>query len=172
MGVLVNHRWGHGSGLRPQRAQRVNTVVADARHSSTGFFDVANSTARISSVSPALTEEPRISFALNALDLQLAGKVRKRRGFFVEAGANDGVSQSNTLYFERYLGWRGLLIEPIPELWEKCRRNRPKAIVEKCALVSLNYPEREIDMRYCNLLVSFVAPGDLKKLTRHTSSRA
>ena len=34
-------------------------------------------------------------------------------GFFIEAGANDGVVQSNTFYFEKELNWTGLLIEPI-----------------------------------------------------------
>jgi FkbM family methyltransferase len=92
------------------------------------------------------------SFALNSLDVKLASYLRMKRGFFIEAGAHDGVTQSNTLYFERYLGWRGLLIEPIPELWEKCRRNRPNAIVEQCALVSCDYPDREINMQYCNLM--------------------
>jgi FkbM family methyltransferase len=73
-------------------------------------------------------------------------------GFFIEAGANDGVSQSNTLYFEKYCRWRGLLIEPIPELAALCRRNRPACIVENCALVPLGFPLSEIKMHYCNLM--------------------
>ncbi|RXG70946.1 Protein Star [Armadillidium vulgare] len=36
----------------------------------------------------------------------------KRRGFFVEAGALDGEFLSNTLWLEKYKGWKGLLIEP------------------------------------------------------------
>ena len=32
-------------------------------------------------------------------------------GFFVEAGAVDGFFESNTYYFERFEGWRGVLIE-------------------------------------------------------------
>lgn len=99
-----------------------------------------------------LKAQRRASFALNALDVKLACYLRMKKGFFIEAGANDGVTQSNTLYFERYLGWRGLLIEPVPELWEKCLHNRPNAIVEQCALVSSNYPNRQIDMQYCNLM--------------------
>src|SRR5215831_4591146 len=79
---------------------------------------------------------PRHSFGLNLLDVKLAEHLSSRRGFFVEAGANDGLAQSNTLYLERYLGWRGLLVEPIPELARLCRVNRPRAMVEECALVS------------------------------------
>jgi FkbM family methyltransferase len=92
------------------------------------------------------------SFGLNGLDLRLAERIGSRNGFFVEAGANDGVSQSNTLYFEKYRGWRGLLIEPVPELFEKCRRNRPKCMTENAALVSSGYRGPRVAMRYCNLM--------------------
>jgi len=92
------------------------------------------------------------SFALDNLDKKLASYITKRNGFFIEVGANDGVSQSNTLYFEKYLGWTGLLIEAIPELAEKCKRNRPKCIVENCALVSRDYPYPTVTMWYCNLM--------------------
>jgi len=95
----------------------------------------------------------RKSFALDQLDKKLELYLPPlKEGFFVEAGANDGVSQSNTLYFERYMGWRGLLIEAIPELADQCRRNRPRCIVENCALVAADYPEDTIEMQYCNLM--------------------
>jgi hypothetical protein len=34
----------------------------------------------------------------------------KRGGVFVEAGAYDGETFSNTLYLEKRLGWTGLLV--------------------------------------------------------------
>lgn len=43
---------------------------------------------------------------------------------FCEVGAFDGVQSSNTLLFEEMFGWTGLLIEPNPRQWEKCRVNR------------------------------------------------
>ena len=101
----------------------------------------------------SLSREKPASFALNGLDLKLAARLgHPRHGFFIEAGANDGLAQSNTLYFERYLGWRGLLIEPIPVLAEACRRNRPKDIVENAALVPFGFAGDTIEMRYCNLM--------------------
>lgn len=36
----------------------------------------------------------------------------KLNGYFIEAGAEDGEFLSNTLFFERFRGWRGLLVEP------------------------------------------------------------
>lgn len=75
-----------------------------------------------------------------------------RNGFFVEAGANDGIAQSNTLRLERKLGWRGLLIEPIPELAAKCRKNRPGSTVENCALVASDTPDGSVTMHHCGLM--------------------
>jgi FkbM family methyltransferase len=71
---------------------------------------------------------------------------------FVELGANDGFSQSNTYYFERFRGWRGVLIEPIPELYEKAKHRRPKAKVFNAACVPFDYAAPSVSMTYCNLM--------------------
>ena len=92
------------------------------------------------------------SFALKGLDLALLPWLDFRDGFFIEAGANNGVKFSNTLFFERYRNWRGLLIEPIPDLAAQCRENRPACIVENCALVAGDSAQREVAMRYCNMM--------------------
>lgn len=94
----------------------------------------------------------RQSSGMDGLDRKLEPYLNIRGGFFVEAGANNGVDQSNTLYFEKYRGWHGILVEPIPEIAAECRKNRPKAAVENCALVPSGYPDAEIEMRYCNLM--------------------
>jgi len=46
-------------------------------------------------------------FGLNNLDEKLEKYLNFDNGYFVELGANNGVHQSNTLYFEKYRGWRG-----------------------------------------------------------------
>jgi len=99
-----------------------------------------------------LSRLKRKSYGLNQLDLKLLPYIDFRNGFFVEVGANDGISQSNTLYFEKYKGWKGLLIEAIPVLAEKCRQNRPRCIVENCALVAAVGPGTTVEMHYCNLM--------------------
>src|ERR1700675_2623345 len=53
--------------------------------------------------------------ALHELDIKLNAVIARDDGFFVEAGANDGYTQSNTYWLERFRGWRGLLVEPISE---------------------------------------------------------
>src|SRR5262249_25629410 len=80
-----------------------------------------------------------------------------------EAGANDGIQQSNTLYLERYRHWKGLLIEPIPELAAKCRANRPRSLVENAALVPAGYPSETIVLRACDLMS--VVKGGMKSET-------
>lgn len=57
-------------------------------------------------------------------------------GTFVEAGANDGIRQSNSLMLERVLGWRGILIEPAPAAFTELCRNRPTNLLVQAALVS------------------------------------
>ena len=58
----------------------------------------------------------------------------KSSGGCVEVGAHDGVTLSTTMYFEM-IGWKCLLIEPIPEFVEKIRRKRTCAVYE-CAASS------------------------------------
>src|SRR4051812_7716391 len=62
-------------------------------------------------------------------------------GFFVEAGANDGLEQSNTYWLERFHGWRGVLVEAIPALYRNAVDERPDARVFHCALVADDYDE-------------------------------
>jgi hypothetical protein len=47
--------------------------------------------------------------ALNNLDHKLKKYLNFENGTFIEAGGNDGPSQSNTYWFERFRGWRGML---------------------------------------------------------------
>jgi FkbM family methyltransferase len=75
----------------------------------------------------------------------------ERGGYFVEAGGYDGFVQSNTYYLERFKNWRGVLIEPIPELFRRCARERRRSAVFNCVLVPSNYPEETATMRYGDL---------------------
>lgn len=106
--------------------------------------------------------------ALHDLDSKLERYLDMDGGFFVEAGANDGFQQSNTYYFERLRRWRGVLIEPIPELAEKCRRLRWRSRVVCAALVEPDYPEAEIEMEFAGLMsVSKGAFGDEARARAH-----
>jgi len=76
---------------------------------------------------------------INKLDVLLADAIgRLRGGTFIELGGNDGLQASNSFLLERELGWRGILIEAIPELAAEAQRNRPDAIVVCAAATSSN----------------------------------
>ena len=78
-------------------------------------------------------------FGLDLLDQRIAHHVTAPFGTFVELGAFDGITQSNTVSFERR-GWRGVLIEPVPDNYAKCVRNRPLAQVFNCACTATAAP--------------------------------
>lgn len=69
-------------------------------------------------------------------------------GFYIEAGAADGVNQSNTLFLEKLKDWTGILVEPNPEAFAVCCSTRPSSKVYNCALVSYDYKDSEIEMYF------------------------
>jgi FkbM family methyltransferase len=79
-------------------------------------------------------------------------KYLPERGVFVEAGANDGYSFSNTYYLERVKEWRGVLIEAIPHLYRECRHERRHSQVFNCALVAPDYPKPTISLTYGDVM--------------------
>ncbi len=63
----------------------------------------------------------------------------KEKGFFVEVGANDPINHgSQTWHLEKRLNWSGILVEPIPELAEKCRNTRVNSKTYECVCVDEN----------------------------------
>ncbi len=53
-------------------------------------------------------------------------------GFFLDVGAADGVSVSNTLVLERVYQWRGICVEANPVLFQKLERARTATCVNAC----------------------------------------
>ena len=90
--------------------------------------------------------------ALHALEVKLDAIIDRDNGFFVEAGAHDGFTQSNTYWLERFRGWRGILVEPMPELAAEARLSRPAAHVAQCALVASDDPRAQVRMVFGDLM--------------------
>jgi len=91
--------------------------------------------------------------SLDKIDQKVEKYLPQRNGFFVELGANDGITYSNTLYFEKNRGWRGILIEPIPHNYLNCLENRSEKNLIFCgACVSFEYEERFVEIAYANMM--------------------
>lgn len=56
----------------------------------------------------------------------------KRNGVFFDIGAHDGITCSNTYFFEKELGWTGICIEPLPKQFEKLKSNRKCICIHGC----------------------------------------
>lgn len=68
---------------------------------------------------------------------------RFKAGFFVEIGANDGFTLSNTVYLEEQFGWNGLLVEANPQYLDSLKNRKAKSVI--AAVV-----EREGFYEFCN----------------------
>ena len=48
----------------------------------------------------------------------------RRKGFFLDLGAADGKTHSNTYALEKVFGWKGICIEPNPTFFQKLKTTR------------------------------------------------
>lgn len=95
--------------------------------------------------------------ALMDLDRRMATYLGPTPGVFLEIGANDGFSQSNTYYLERVRGWSGILVEPLPSLHARCRRLRRASETVNAACVG---PEGPLVVEVVDLDLMSVTLGE------------
>jgi hypothetical protein len=62
----------------------------------------------------------------------------RKGGYFVEAGAADGIQGSSCYLLEKQFGWRGICIEPNDELFPSLVRNRPRSVHTNVCLAAEN----------------------------------
>ena len=96
----------------------------------------------------------RQSYGLNGLDDKVRDIMQAKNGYYVELGANDGRSQSNTLQLELFDGWRGLLIEPVPKVFLKLtfNRSRRRNHFANVGCVSAAFPSKTLRIAEANLM--------------------
>lgn len=56
----------------------------------------------------------------------------KKNGFFLDLGAHDGISCSNTYFFEKERNWTGICVEPIPDVYKLLTENRKSINYNVC----------------------------------------
>jgi hypothetical protein len=62
-------------------------------------------------------------------------------GFYVECGAFDGLSYSNTFYIERQLNWTGLMIEAVPINFKLALEKKRNVTLVPACLSLINKPK-------------------------------
>jgi len=66
---------------------------------------------------------------------------QKKRGIFLDIGAHDGISLSNTFVLEKEFGWTGICIEPMEEEYNRLVKHR-NCITYNCAIYDTNGTEK------------------------------
>ena len=80
---------------------------------------------------------------------RLLSYINRKNGFFIEVGGNDGIETDPTYYLERFLGWRGVILEPLPNMARSCGINRKRSKVVNVAAVSSHYQLKKITIVEC-----------------------
>ena len=103
------------------------------------------------------------------LDKKILKYLDFQNGFFIELGANDGISESNTYFFERFRNWKGVLIEPILHNYLSCKKNRSEKNKFFCnACVSFKYKKKYVELLYVDLMtISLSQKKDVKNINKH-----
>jgi FkbM family methyltransferase len=110
------------------------------------------------------------SYGARNLDNDLRSIIQRKNGFYVELGANDGLTQSNTAALEFFDGWSGVLIEPVPAQFAKLQFNRSskRNVQFNVACVSFEFPRQVIKLAEANLMtVPLEGESDIEDPIRH-----
>ena len=83
--------------------------------------------------------------------------------YFVDVGANDGITLSNTYLLEKDFEWKGVCIEPDPEVYKKLVENRTCHTVNK-PVYNASDVEVQFQIRQDSML-----SGISEYLKRHTT---
>ena len=89
----------------------------------------------------------------------------KRNGFFVDIGANDGITGSNTYFFAKELNWHGVCIEPQPDIFYKLAKNR-KSVCHNCAVSSKPGIAKFLKVGHADMLSGLVDYMDTSHISR------
>ena len=79
----------------------------------------------------------------------------KKKGFFIEIGAADGIHCSNTYLMEKYLSWNGVLVEPLEIYNENLQCNR-NSIIDNSIIWSENNISKKIHFNDEDILKSSI----------------
>lgn len=70
----------------------------------------------------------------------------KRNGYYIDIGAYDGIKLSNTYLLEKNFQWKGICIEPLPDIFNLLKKNRPNSICINKAIYSKSGEKLNFDI--------------------------
>jgi FkbM family methyltransferase len=114
----------------------------------------------------------RFYWGLDSLDKKVIQKLGIGPGYYVELGAADGISQSNTKHLEVWRRWSGILIEPSPINFGKLIEVRSKSnLFVNAGCVSFGFPQPTITLTYSNLMtIPLEGNSDIPNSRAHAKS--
>ena len=121
-----------------------------------------------------LLENKRRSKSQIFQDLQAAiycSRIENSSRFFVEFGATDGVSLSNTYFLETELNWSGVLAEPGMSWQSELKGNRMASISDKCVWKTTGEKLEFVDASNPDLSGLEVTFTDFQRARAHESDR-
>lgn len=87
-------------------------------------------------------------------------------GVFVDIGAHDGVSLSNTAFLERQRHWTGLCVEPNPDVFRELQKNRSCSLMNACVGNTVGEVTFRVIEGYAEMLSGIVEYYDARHLDR------
>jgi FkbM family methyltransferase len=75
----------------------------------------------------------------------------KQNGYFVEVGASDGITLSNTYLLEKDFDWKGICVEANPTKFKQLCKNRPTALCVEDAVFSQSGLTVKFEVHYLDL---------------------
>jgi FkbM family methyltransferase len=92
---------------------------------------------------------------------------KKQNGFFLDIGANDGISCSNTFFLEKERGWSGICIEPIPDVFNQLNSIRKSINFNVCISEEegfVNFRRVHGTSEMLSGIVEFMTPDHIKRI--------
>ena len=89
-----------------------------------------------------------------------------KNGVFIDIGANDGKTLSNTYFLEKELSWSGIAIEPSPKVFKRLETNRSCTLLNACISDKSGTAEFLELSGHTEMLSGLVAKYDLRHIKR------
>lgn len=112
-----------------------------------------------------------ISHSKDGIDKKVLERLSyKKNGIYIECGASDGITYSNSLLLEKKYGWTGLLVEPIQDQFDALVKYRKDSICIRRILTSRKESGKKIHIVNAGP-ESIINDGEIENLSMSNNER-